>query len=287
MLFIANRSVRLVSPACITDKNNCAEDLAILVGLGIALGWMASFWAAELVHSLLFGLPAREPQLFAAAAAVLLPGGGARQLDSRAPGGASRSRPGAARQLAPKRNIMWGNGGQVNSVTALRIVAVLALALSSQLLAADEWLQVTSPHFVVLSNASRSRAWTTANEFEEIRAVFRSALSNTETEPARPIVIFAVRNEEALRELLPGLGEPFPTGVFWAAPDKYRIALRLDVDWSGPLRGHLSRVPPPALPIEGPARTDLGGRRPRRVLGAGSHSTRQSGDRKPQSETLA
>ena len=109
------------------------------------------------------------------------------------------------------------------------LILAFAIAPFGGVTAADDWVEVKSPHFTVLSNAGRSKAWTVANEFEEIRAVFRMAISEAEADPARPIVIYAVRNEDDLRTLLPELGEPFPVGVFRAAADKYRIALRIDV----------------------------------------------------------
>lgn len=45
--------------------------VAVMVGLGIVIGGVSSLWAVQFVQSLLFGLPAREPSLFAGAAAVL------------------------------------------------------------------------------------------------------------------------------------------------------------------------------------------------------------------------
>ena len=46
--------------------------VAVMVGLGIVIGGVLSLWAARFVQSLLFGLPARDPSLFAGAAAVLV-----------------------------------------------------------------------------------------------------------------------------------------------------------------------------------------------------------------------
>ena len=42
-----------------------------LVGLGIVLGGVASYWAARFVGALLYGLEPRDPVTFAGAAAVL------------------------------------------------------------------------------------------------------------------------------------------------------------------------------------------------------------------------
>jgi predicted permease len=49
--------------------------VAMLVGLGVAIGGVASFWAAQLTETLLFGLTPRDPVSFATAAAVLASAG--------------------------------------------------------------------------------------------------------------------------------------------------------------------------------------------------------------------
>lgn len=46
--------------------------VALLVGTGIVLGGIASYWAARFLTTLVFGIEARDPATFAAAAAVLL-----------------------------------------------------------------------------------------------------------------------------------------------------------------------------------------------------------------------
>jgi predicted permease len=46
--------------------------VAMLVGTGIALGGIASYWAARFLTTLVFGIEARDPSTFAAAAVVLL-----------------------------------------------------------------------------------------------------------------------------------------------------------------------------------------------------------------------
>ncbi len=45
---------------------------AALVAMGVVAGWIVSHWVVDSVQSLLFGLPAREPRLFLAAAAMLV-----------------------------------------------------------------------------------------------------------------------------------------------------------------------------------------------------------------------
>ena len=98
---------------------------------------------------------------------------------------------------------------------------------------AEKWHEVRSPHFVVLSDAGEKKAREVAREFEEIREVFRTALTSANADPSMPIVIFAVKNENGLKELLPQYWErdgARPGGVFQRAQDKYFIALRTDLN---------------------------------------------------------
>ena len=66
----------------------------------------------------------------------------------------------------------------------------------------DRWLEVRSPHFVVVSNAGENSARRAAGDFERIRAVFLKALEDDRDE-FEPVVVLAVKDEEGLKELLP------------------------------------------------------------------------------------
>ena len=94
----------------------------------------------------------------------------------------------------------------------------------------DTWIEIRSPHFVVVSNAGEKKARRTAGDFERIRTVFLSALEDTRDE-SETVVILAVKNEDGLKELLPdywGREGPRPDGVFQPGFDKHFVLLRLD-----------------------------------------------------------
>lgn len=94
-----------------------------------------------------------------------------------------------------------------------------------------EWIEVRSPNFRVIADTSEKRAREVAGELERIRLVFRKALVNLPQDPGLPIVAFAVRNEESLRELLPEYWEregTKPAGVFLRGPDKHYVVVRVD-----------------------------------------------------------
>jgi tetratricopeptide (TPR) repeat protein len=98
--------------------------------------------------------------------------------------------------------------------------------------AADSWVEARSAHFVVVSDAGEGRAREVAWQFEQIRGLF-SKLLPLRTDPARPIMILAARNEESLQTLLPEFwaqkGRARPAGVFFNGPDRHYVALRTDV----------------------------------------------------------
>ncbi len=115
-----------------------------------------------------------------------------------------------------------------------------ALLVGGPVLAEDEWIQVQSPHFTLISNAGVKAARDAALRFEQIRGAFRQALPDANTDPGQPIVVLAVKDEQSLRELLPQYWERLsglrPAGVFLAGPERHYVALRLDVQGSSPYR---------------------------------------------------
>jgi tetratricopeptide (TPR) repeat protein len=99
----------------------------------------------------------------------------------------------------------------------------------------QSWVEVRSPHFIVVSNAGEKQAQKVAVEFEQIRAVFRQALPFTKEHESPVVEVFAVKDENSLRELLPEFwakGHSHPGGIFFERLNKFYVGLRTDV--SGP-----------------------------------------------------
>lgn len=96
----------------------------------------------------------------------------------------------------------------------------------------EAWVEVRSPHFVVVSNASEKQARRVAGEFEQFRAVFGSGFPNERLDPCEPLIILAARDEQTLRALLPGFweqaGHTHPSGILVMGQEKYYAAVRLD-----------------------------------------------------------
>src|SRR5271163_475740 len=102
------------------------------------------------------------------------------------------------------------------------ILLVLCLTIVARTASAekhDTWVEVRSPHFIVVSNAGEKQARQTAVHFEEVRSLFREMITIAQNAPSPTITIFAVKNEGSLRELLPEYwvkGHAHPAGIFFS-----------------------------------------------------------------------
>jgi len=98
----------------------------------------------------------------------------------------------------------------------------------------DRWVEVRSPHFTVVSNASDGRARSVAWQFEQIRAAIQAGWPWARVQLDRPVLVVAAKDEATMKLLLPRYWESGdrgarPTSVFMTAPDRHYIAMRDDV----------------------------------------------------------
>jgi|HubBroStandDraft_2_1064218.scaffolds.fasta_scaffold11287_2 tetratricopeptide (TPR) repeat protein len=112
--------------------------------------------------------------------------------------------------------------------------ALLALARDK----AENWLEVRSPHFIVLSNSSEKQARHVADQFERMRGVFHERFPRASIDPTTPIVVLAIKDQKDFRVLEPeaylGKGKLEIAGFFLRAPDKNYVAMRLDAPGEHP-----------------------------------------------------
>jgi len=115
------------------------------------------------------------------------------------------------------------------------LILLLALAAERGSLAgkSQTWTRVRSPDFNVLTDANEKEGRRIAFQFEMIRAVFRQLFKIPGSTKDPPIIIIAVKNEDALKPLLPEYwatkGSMHPAGIYLSGAEKNYIALRLDV----------------------------------------------------------
>ncbi len=119
-------------------------------------------------------------------------------------------------------------------------VLLLLVATCTGLAAArpDNWLEVRTPHFVVLTNSSEKQGRRIADQFERMRAFFHKRFPTAHVDAASPIVVIAVRDKKDFDALEPeaylAKGQLNLAGYFLRTEEKNYILLRLDVEGDHP-----------------------------------------------------
>lgn len=107
-----------------------------------------------------------------------------------------------------------------------------ALLASGAAAAPPAWLEVSSPHFSVVTNAGEKAGRRTAWQFEQIRGALLQLWPWASIDSGLPIVVFAARDEATLRGLGPQYWEGKryrPVSFAVRGADRHFIALRSDV----------------------------------------------------------
>ncbi len=103
---------------------------------------------------------------------------------------------------------------------------------------ADGWVEVRSPHFLVLTDSNEKQARHVAGQFERMRGVFHTAFPKAHVDPADPIIVIALKDKKAFQALEPeaylAKGQLDVAGLFLRAPEKNYVLLRLDAQGEHP-----------------------------------------------------
>jgi Tfp pilus assembly protein PilF len=118
------------------------------------------------------------------------------------------------------------------------IFFALALLVPRSLPAKDTWNEVQSPNFTVITNGGVSEARKIAGQFEQFRELFKTIFPNMRLDLGKPLVIFALKNEDSMKLFLPGYwevkGRVRPDGIYVPGEDKHFVAVRTDVQGDFP-----------------------------------------------------
>jgi tetratricopeptide (TPR) repeat protein len=123
-----------------------------------------------------------------------------------------------------------------------RRILLLFLFLASPLAPARDkpqsWVQISSPHFVVVTNASEKQGRRVADQFERMRSVFHAAFPKAQVDPGAPIIVLAIRDAKDFRALEPeaylAKGSLKLGGLFLRVADKNFVLMRLDAEGEHP-----------------------------------------------------
>jgi len=113
-------------------------------------------------------------------------------------------------------------------------LCLIALFSLARLASAGEpqWIEVHSPHFLVVTDAGEKRGREIALKFEQMRAVFGAMLSKATVNLPIPLQIVAFRNTKEFRQFAP-LWHGKPTqlaGLFQSGQDRNFILLDMSVE---------------------------------------------------------
>lgn len=94
-----------------------------------------------------------------------------------------------------------------------------------------EWIEVTSPHFSVVTDAGEPRGREVATRFEQMRAVYAALMGNAKVNTPIPLEIVAFRNTKEFRQVAPlWNGKPVQlAGLFQPGNDRCFILLDMSV----------------------------------------------------------
>jgi Tfp pilus assembly protein PilF len=122
------------------------------------------------------------------------------------------------------------------SLSLPALLLLLSVIPPASLAGEKPWIEVRSPHFRVLTNGSANDGRRVAREFEQMRAVFATGFPQMRLETGAPLLIFAPRDEYAMKAMAPGFwkgGGPKPAGLFQHGWEKQYGVIRLDQDIPG------------------------------------------------------
>jgi hypothetical protein len=118
-------------------------------------------------------------------------------------------------------------------LTAVLVLAFLILGPARPLQAADTWIEVKSAHFVVVSNAGERSTRTLVWQLEQVRAVMARLWPWARVDLNKPLLVVAVKDDNALRRLAPQYwekGDTRPAAVWVTGADRHYLAIRTDVE---------------------------------------------------------
>ena len=122
-----------------------------------------------------------------------------------------------------------------------KVVCLVLVAAALCLPAAastDQWVEIRSPHFTVITDTNEKEGRHIADQFERMRWVFHTLFPKANVDPAAPIVVVAAKNEKVFGTMEPAAylakGQMKLGGYFMHTEEKNYILLQLDAQYEHP-----------------------------------------------------
>jgi hypothetical protein len=120
----------------------------------------------------------------------------------------------------------------------LALLLVFATAAASAAPAPERWTEISSPHFIVLTNSSAKNGLHIANQLEQMRSVFLTIFPTGTSDDDVPITVFALKDKKSFQTLEPDAylakGQLNVAGYFQRSEESNYILLRLDAQGEHP-----------------------------------------------------
>ena len=100
------------------------------------------------------------------------------------------------------------------------------------------WLEVSTPHFTVLTDSNEKQGRRIAGQFEQMRSLFHVLLPSADDDAGSPIIVLALKDKKGFQSLQPlsqlAKNHLEIAGFFQNSTDKNYILLRLDAQGEHP-----------------------------------------------------
>jgi len=104
--------------------------------------------------------------------------------------------------------------------------------------APEQWIEIRSPHFTLLTDANEKQGRHVLDQFERMRWVFQTLFPKANVDPAEPIIVVAAKNEKVFNTMEPAAylarGQLKLGGYYMHTQEKNYILLRLDAEFDHP-----------------------------------------------------
>lgn len=116
-----------------------------------------------------------------------------------------------------------------NIIFLLYLLSALGSCALSQ---TENWLEIRTPNFLIVTNSNEKDARRTARQFEGMRSVFQGVFPDADLNTSEPILVLAVADKYNLQELEPvaylGQGQLNLVGYFVSYPERNYVLILLN-----------------------------------------------------------
>ena len=114
------------------------------------------------------------------------------------------------------------------------VLLASAMVASIDLAAADQWIEVKSAHFTLVSNAGEGTTRRMAWQLEQMRGALTALWSWMKPDLNKPLRILVLKDENSMRQFAPEYwerrGGMRPASLWMTGPDQHYLAVRTDVE---------------------------------------------------------